>query len=210
MSTGMADLAEIAEAVTAAREAGCEQLALLHCVSGYPAPPADCNLRTHPPSGRGLRRHRRPLRPHNRHRRTGGPPSRWARPCIEKHVTLSRADGGPDAAFSPGAGRAGRHGRRRPNRPRRPRPGRLHPQAQRAQQPHQPPLPSTPSPTSRPATPLTESNIRSIRPGHGLAPKYLPALMGRMARKDIPARHAASLVEDPTKIQIAMLVRVLT
>ena len=46
ISTGMADSDEIAEAVAAAREGGCSQLALLHCVSGYPAPAGDYNLRT--------------------------------------------------------------------------------------------------------------------------------------------------------------------
>lgn len=46
ISTGMADKEEIAEAVQAAYEGGCKELAILHCVSGYPAPAADYNLRT--------------------------------------------------------------------------------------------------------------------------------------------------------------------
>lgn len=46
ISTGMANLEEIEEAMTAAREGGCEELALLHCVSGYPAPASDYNLAT--------------------------------------------------------------------------------------------------------------------------------------------------------------------
>jgi len=48
ISTGMADAEEIDEAIEAARAGGCKELALLHCVSGYPAPAADYNLRTLP------------------------------------------------------------------------------------------------------------------------------------------------------------------
>ncbi|MBT4764814.1 pseudaminic acid synthase, partial [bacterium] len=46
ISTGMADAEEIQEAIEAAREGGCKELAILHCVSGYPAPAGDYNLRT--------------------------------------------------------------------------------------------------------------------------------------------------------------------
>ena len=48
ISTGMADAEEIQEAIEAAREGGCKELAILHCVSGYPAPAEDYNLRTIP------------------------------------------------------------------------------------------------------------------------------------------------------------------
>jgi N-acetylneuraminate synthase len=48
ISTGMADAEEIQEAIDAAREGGCKQLAILHCVSGYPAPAEDYNLRPQP------------------------------------------------------------------------------------------------------------------------------------------------------------------
>ena len=46
ISTGMADSEEIQEAIETAREGGCKELAILHCVSGYPAPARDYNLRT--------------------------------------------------------------------------------------------------------------------------------------------------------------------
>ena len=46
ISTGMADYGEIQDAINAAKEGGCEQIAILHCVSGYPAPYEDYNLKT--------------------------------------------------------------------------------------------------------------------------------------------------------------------
>ena len=46
LSTGLANAEEIEEAIDAAREGGCKELAILHCVSGYPAPPEDYNLQT--------------------------------------------------------------------------------------------------------------------------------------------------------------------
>jgi pseudaminic acid synthase len=99
MSTGMATLAEIDEAVTAAREAGCEQLALLKCTSAYPAPPEEANLRTIPHLAEafgvvaGLSDHTMGIQV------TVAAVTLGAR-IIEKHFTLARADGGPDSAFS--------------------------------------------------------------------------------------------------------------
>jgi pseudaminic acid synthase len=99
VSTGMADLAEIEAAVAAARAGGCDQLVVLHCTSGYPTPPCESNLLTLPDLARrldvvaGLSDH------------TPGVAVAVAAVAlgaavIEKHVTLARADGGPDAAFS--------------------------------------------------------------------------------------------------------------
>lgn len=99
ISTGMADESEIMEAVAAAREAGCEELALLHCVSGYPAPPGDYNLKTIPDMiGRfgcvtGLSDHT----PDNT---TAIASIALGAAIIEKHVTLDRNGGGPDDSFS--------------------------------------------------------------------------------------------------------------
>jgi pseudaminic acid synthase len=99
MSTGMASEDEIDEAVTTAREAGCKDLVLLHCISSYPAPMDQANLRQIPELAKrfdvlaGLSDH------------TMGTIASVAAiamgAClIEKHFTLSRADKGPDSEFS--------------------------------------------------------------------------------------------------------------
>jgi len=99
MSTGMATLAEIDEAVQAAREAGCKELALLKCTSGYPADPAEMNLRTIPHMAEafnltvGISDHTLGIAVPVAAVALGA--------CIvEKHFTLSRAVPGPDSAFS--------------------------------------------------------------------------------------------------------------
>lgn len=99
MSTGASELGEIADAVTAARRAGCRELILLQCTSGYPTPPGDSNLRTIPHLAEmfdaviGLSDHTMG---------TAVPVAAVALGAcvIEKHVTLARADGGVDSTFS--------------------------------------------------------------------------------------------------------------
>lgn len=99
MSTGMATEEEIAEAVDVARSAGCKDLVLLHCISSYPAPIDQANIRQMPELARrfntipGLSDH------------TMGTAASVAAVAlgacvIEKHFTLSRADKGPDSEFS--------------------------------------------------------------------------------------------------------------
>lgn len=99
ISTGMADAEEIAEAVEAAREGGCTQLALLHCVSGYPAPPEDYNLRTIPDMIErfGLVTG---LSDHTLDNTTAIASVALGASIIEKHFTLDRNGGGPDDSFS--------------------------------------------------------------------------------------------------------------
>ena len=99
ISTGMADADEIQEAIDAAKEGGCKQLAILHCVSGYPAPPQDYNLRTlldmqyrfNLPVG---------LSDHTLDNTTAIASVALGACVIEKHVTLDRNGGGPDDSFS--------------------------------------------------------------------------------------------------------------
>jgi len=99
MSTGMASESEIEEAVVSARDAGCRDMVLLHCISSYPAPLDQSNLRQIPELARrfgvaaGLSDHTMG---------TAAPVAAAALGAcvIEKHFTLSRADKGPDSEFS--------------------------------------------------------------------------------------------------------------
>lgn len=99
ISTGMADFTEIEEAIETARDAGCRELAILHCVSGYPAPAEDYNLRTlidmrerfDIPVG---------LSDHTLDNTTAITAVALGACIVEKHFTLDRSRGGPDDSFS--------------------------------------------------------------------------------------------------------------
>ena len=99
ISTGMANADEIGEAIEAAREAGCTDLIVLHCVSGYPAPPEDYNLLTLQDISRrydvltGLS-------DHTLDNATAIAAVALGAVVIEKHFTLDRGGGGPDDSFS--------------------------------------------------------------------------------------------------------------
>ena len=99
ISTGMADAEEIQEAIEAAREGGCKELAILHCVSGYPAPAEDYNLRTLVDMQQrfGLVTG---LSDHTIDNTTAIASVALGVSIIEKHVTLDRNGGGPDDSFS--------------------------------------------------------------------------------------------------------------
>jgi len=99
MSTGMATLEEIEEAIQAAREAGATQIALLKCTSAYPSPPEDMNLRTIPEL---VRKFGLPVGLSDHSLGIAVPVAAVALgACIvEKHITLSRSMTGPDSAFS--------------------------------------------------------------------------------------------------------------
>ena len=99
ISTGMADEEEISEAIEAAQSAGCTDLAILHCVSGYPAPAEDYNLATISDmiekfdlvTG---------LSDHTLDNTTAIASVALGASIIEKHFTLDRNGGGPDDSFS--------------------------------------------------------------------------------------------------------------
>jgi N-acetylneuraminate synthase len=99
MSTGLASLAEIDEAVSVLRSSGCDDLVLLKCTSSYPAPPTSMNLRTIPnlsetfgvPVG---------LSDHSLGDAAAIASVVLGACVIEKHFTLTRSDNGPDSSFS--------------------------------------------------------------------------------------------------------------
>ncbi|AYH32758.1 pseudaminic acid synthase [Pectobacterium parmentieri] len=99
ISTGMADAEEIQEAVDTARSNGCQQLAVLHCVSGYPAPAEDYHLRTLPDM---MQRFNvlTGLSDHTLDNTTAIASVVLGARIIEKHFTLDRNGGGPDDSFS--------------------------------------------------------------------------------------------------------------
>ncbi len=183
ISTGMATLGEIEEAVQAAREAGAKQIALLKCTSAYPAPAEEMNLRTIPHLAEafdvpvGLSDH------------TLGIEVPVAAVCmgaciIEKHFTLSRSKPGPDSAFSlephefSSMVRAIRMAEKALGKVRY---GVSEKEAE-----------SRVFRRSlfvvkevKKGEAFTPENVRSIRPGYGLHPKHLRDILGRHAAFDI-------------------------
>jgi len=183
MSTGMATIGEIDEAVRAFRGAGGTELALLKCNSGYPALPEEMNLVTIPhlsdafdvPVG---------LSDHTLGNAATIAAVALGATIIERHFTMSRDVPGPDSAFSlePQEFREMVKAVREVEKAL----GKVH---------YEPSQRESASRIFRrslfvvqdvPAGQLlTSDNVRSIRPGHGLAPKYLPIVLGRRAVRDL-------------------------
>ena len=183
ISTGMASVAEIDETVRVAREAGCEDLILLKCTSSYPASPEESNLLTIPHMQKlfncpvGLSDHTMGI--------GAAVASVALGAClIEKHFTLSRADGGVDAAFSmePGEMRQ------------------LVIETERAWQAlgkinYGPGEQESKSLKFRRSLyiakdmlageVLTPENLRIVRPGYGLEPKYYDVLLGKKVNQAV-------------------------
>ena len=198
ISTGMANKDEISEAVEAAMSAGCQQLAILHCVSGYPALPQDYNLKTirdmqaqfELPVG---------LSDHTIDNVTAVASVALGACIIEKHFTLDRNGGGPDDSFS------------------------LEPDELKALC-HDTKiawsslgcvdygLKSTEQGNVKFRRSLyfvadlkqgdvvTAAHIRSVRPGYGMAPKYVDEIVGMRVTKDVAFGDAVqSNLLSPTK-----------
>ena len=184
ISTGMATLAELDETVRTIREMGNEQLVLLKCTSTYPATPENSNVLTLPHM-RELFQCEVGLSDHTMGVGVSVAAVAQGATVIEKHFTLSRADGGVDSAFS------------------------LEPEemtqlvveTQRAWQslgqvqygPTEAERPSMKFRRSlyiaedmKAGDVLTPKNLRSVRPGMGLPPKYLDKLLGKKVNRNVP------------------------
>jgi pseudaminic acid synthase len=183
ISTGMASLSELEDAVRAAREAGCSQLILLKCTSTYPAEPDNSHIRTIPHL-RELFGCEVGLSDHTMGVGVAVASVALGAALIEKHFTLRRADGGVDSAFS-----------LEPEELRT-----LVIEAERAWhalgQVHYGPTKAEQASLQyrrslyvvrdlRAGDTLSEENVRAIRPGLGLPPKWIDQVLGKTVCRDV-------------------------
>lgn len=180
LSTGMASLAEIAEAVETLRTSGCSDIVLLHCVSSYPAPASAANLRTIPhmaeafglPVG---------LSDHTMGTAVACAAVALGACVIEKHFILDRRDGGPDSSFSiePLELAALTSGCRMSWEAR----GEVNYQREAAEEANAVFRRSIYAVRDvAEGETLTREDVRVIRPGFGLAPRFLPQVLGRKTK----------------------------
>jgi pseudaminic acid synthase len=183
ISTGMASVEEIEEALQSARQAGATQIALLKCNSAYPAPAEEMNLRTIPEMARrfgvpvGLSDHTMGI---------AAPVAAVALGAciIEKHLTLSRAIPGPDSAFSlePHEFKAMVEAVRTAEEAL----GEAHFGASKKEEASKVFRRSLfVVENVKQGAVFTEANVRSIRPGHGLHTRHLGEVLGKRAMRDI-------------------------
>lgn len=184
ISTGMADAVEIQEAIDTAREGGCKQLAVLHCVSGYPAPPEDYNLRTIPDMMQrfGLVTG---LSDHTLDNTTAITSVAMGTSIIEKHFTLDRDGGGPDDSFSlePAELAALCHGAKtawqalgQVDYGRKP--------SEQGNMKFRRSLYFVKE--MKAGDIITADCVRSVRPGHGLPPKMFELIIGAVVKYNVP------------------------
>ncbi len=184
MSTGMASLAEIDLAVRTLREGGCPELVLLNCVSAYPAPAEAMHLGDIPRLGAAF------ACPAGLSDHTLGETAAVAAVAlgaclIEKHLTLARADGGPDSGFSLEPAEFARLvcAVREASAAIRPSAGFGPGQADHGNLRFRKSLfAGRDIPAGKR---LDEADVRCIRPGDGLPPAELPRVLGRTARHAI-------------------------
>lgn len=183
LSTGLASPDDIAEAVAAVRAEGARDMVLLHCTSAYPTPASQMHLRTMADLGA---RHGTlvGLSDHSMGTAVSVAAVALGACVIEKHFTLARADGGPDAAFSLEPDELARLVA--DCRSAWEALGGVHyeeVEAEKASREHRRSLYVVANVAAGEI--LTEAHIRSIRPGHGLPPKHLFAILGRKAARDL-------------------------
>ncbi|WP_455020216.1 pseudaminic acid synthase [Kingella denitrificans] len=185
ISTGMADADEIAEAVETAKSAGCRELVVLHCVSGYPAPAADYNLRTLPDMAArfgtlvGLSDHTLD--------NTTAVASVVLGACvIEKHFTLDRNGGGADDSFS--LEPDGLQALCRDSKTAWQALGRVHYGLKSSEQGNVQFRRSLYFVKDmQKGDTIDETCIRSVRPGFGIAPKHFDELIGKRLTRNVQA-----------------------
>ena len=190
VSTGMADEQEIQEAIETARDGGCKELAVLHCVSSYPAPAGDYNLRTLVDMQQkfGLITG---LSDHTIDNITAITSIALGASIIEKHVTLDRKGGGPDDSFSleydgllelcVNAKTAWKAL------------GRVDYSRKSSEQGNVKFRRSLYFIKDIKAGEIiTEDHVKSIRPGYGLAPKYISLVLGKVVKNNISAGTAVT------------------
>lgn len=185
ISTGMADAEEIQEAIEAAREGGCKELAILHCVSGYPAPAEDYNLRTIPDMIErfGLVTG---LSDHTLDNTTAIASVVMGASIIEKHFTLDRNGGGPDDSFS--LEPAELTALCRDSKTAWQALGKVDYGRKSSEQGNVKFRRSLYFVKDMKAGEvITEDCIRSVRPGYGLAPKYLEQVVGKTVKHEVAA-----------------------
>jgi pseudaminic acid synthase len=183
MSTGMASVEEIEEALRGARDAGATQIALLKCTSAYPAPPEEMNLRTIPEMAR---RFEVPVGLSDHTTGIAVPVAAVALGAciIEKHLTLSRSTPGPDSVFSlePHEFKAMVDAVRGAEKAL----GEVHfglSKKEEASRVFRRSLFVVED--VKPGETFTAVNVRSIRPGHGLHPRHLGEVLGKRAAQGI-------------------------
>ena len=185
ISTGMADADEITEAVETAKSAGCRELVVLHCVSGYPAPAADYNLRTLPDMAArfgtlvGLSDHTLD--------NTTAVASVVLGACvIEKHFTLDRNGGGADDSFS--LEPDGLQALCRDSKTAWQALGRVHYGLKSSEQGNVQFRRSLYFVKDlQKGDAIDETCIRSVRPGFGIAPKHFDELIGKRLTRNVQA-----------------------